>query len=505
MIESKELERHVLAGLIKHPSIYGEIAPFLNEDDFSTNSSQVHATLFKILKNCISKGEEDLDEVVLAQKVKDFNISFEDNIDTGQYIASLGLRKISKTGTVNAARELKKVSVRRAIRDAAVQVANKMKSMGSNHTFEEIIEHADSIYNKQIDLYHVNDGPQNIYESMEGFIEERGDNPRTEFGFMGPFDRINELYGSLLRPGNISVVVARSGVGKTTFCLDFVTKVSEKYENVPVLHFDNGEMSQEELTMRQCAALTKVPIHYLETGLWRNNADFVRRIRAAWKTIKNFKFYYYNVAGLPVEEMVNVIRRFYYSNVGRGNNLIFSFDYIKTTDQTSNRNESEWQTVGNMVTKFKNLIQKEILGDDGPVISMITSVQSNRYGITTNRRAENTVDDESVVSLSDRIIQYCSHMFHLRKKTLDQIQEEPDGFGTHQLSCLKSRHLGENFHRAINPVQMPDNSKRNNYINLHMDNFSIEECGDLQDMVDALNLGNVRPMQTSLDNIPDEL
>ena len=166
----------------------------------------------------------------MAQKVKDFNISFEDNIDTGQYIASLGLRKISKTGTVNAARELKKVSVRRAIREAAVQVANKMKSMGSNHSFEEIIQYADSIYNKQIDLYHINDGPQNIYESMEEFIEDRGDNPRTEFGFMGPYERINELYGSLLRPGNISVVVARSGVGKTTFCLDFVTKVSEKYE-----------------------------------------------------------------------------------------------------------------------------------------------------------------------------------------------------------------------------------------------------------------------------------
>ena len=193
MIESKEHERHVLAGLIKHPSIYGEIAPFLNEDDFSTNSSQVHATLFKILKNCISKGEEDLDEVVLAQKVKDFNISFEDNIDTGQYIASLGLRKISKTGTVNAARELKKVSVRRAIREAAVQVANKMKSMGSNHSFEEIIQYADSIYNKQMDLYHFNDGPQNIYESMVAVIEERGDNPRPEFGFFGQYERINEL------------------------------------------------------------------------------------------------------------------------------------------------------------------------------------------------------------------------------------------------------------------------------------------------------------------------
>lgn len=504
MIESKELERHLLAGLIKYPAVYVEVAPFLTELDFCTESSQVHSTIFKILKNCIERGE-NVDEVVLAQKVKDFNISFEDNIDTGQYISSLGLRKISQEGALNAAKELKKISIRRSIRDAALNVAQKMKIMGSNHTFEEIIEQADSIYNRQVDFYHINDAPQNIYDSMEEIIEERGDNPQTEFGFMGPHERLNELYGSLLRPGNISVIVARSGVGKTTFCLDFATKVSQKYNNVPVLHFDNGEMSQEELTMRQCAALSKVPVHFLETGEWRKNAEFVSKVRSTWKTIKDFKFFYYNVAGLGVEEMVNVIRRFYYSKVGRGNKMVFSFDYIKNTEDNTSKNQSEWQTIGNMVTKFKNVIQKEILGDDGPVISMITSVQSNRYGITTNRRAENTVDDESVVSLSDRIIQFCSHMFHLRRKTLDQIQEEPEGYGTHILSCLKSRHLGSNHHRAIQPVEMPDGSKRNNYINLNINNFDIEEKGDLQDMVDALNFANVRPDETFLDEIPNEL
>jgi replicative DNA helicase len=504
MIESKELERHLLAGLIKYPAVYVEVAPFLTELDFCTESSQVHSTLFKVLKNCIEKGE-NVDEVVLAQKVKDFNISFEDNIDTGQYIYSLGLRKISQEGVLNAAKELKKISIRRSIRDAALNVAQKMKAMGSNHTFEEIIEQADSIYNRQVDFYHINDAPQNIYDSMEEIIEERGDNPQTEFGFMGPHKRLNELYGSLLRPGNISVIVARSGVGKTTFCLDFATKVSQKYNNVPVLHFDNGEMSQEELTMRQCAALSKVPVHFLETGKWRKNAEFVSKVRSTWKTIKDFKFFYYNVAGLGVEEMVNVIRRFYYSKVGRGNKMVFSFDYIKNTEDSTSKNQNEWQTIGNMVTKFKNVIQKEILGDDGPVISMITSVQSNRYGITTNRRAENTVDDESVVSLSDRIIQFCSHMFHLRRKTLDQIQEEPEGYGTHILSCLKSRHLGSNHHRAIQPVEMPDGSKRNNYINLNINNFDIEEKGDLQDMVDALNFANVRPDETFLDEIPNEL
>ena len=39
--------------------------------------------------------------------------------------------------------------------------------------------------------------------------------------------------------------------------------------NVPILHFDNGEMSKEEIITRQASALTGVGHHYLETGLWR--------------------------------------------------------------------------------------------------------------------------------------------------------------------------------------------------------------------------------------------
>ena len=68
---------------------------------------------------------------------------------------------------------------------------------------------------------------------------------------------------------HITVVVARAGVGKTQFCMDFCTKVSSINNNVPILHFDNGEMSKEELIVRQCSALSGVPMHLLETGRWR--------------------------------------------------------------------------------------------------------------------------------------------------------------------------------------------------------------------------------------------
>ena len=177
-----------------------------------------------------------------------------------------------------------------------------MKRLPRSSSFDEIISTADSAYNEQINLYLMReDAPRNIFEKMEAMVEDRGENPDKyeESGFMSPHPRLNQTYGSLLRPGNITVIVARSGVGKTSFCLNFATKVSAAYNHTPVLHFDNGEMSETEIVMRQCAALSGVPLTFLENGKWRQNKDFVKKVRETWPKIKNMKFYYYNVAGSP--------------------------------------------------------------------------------------------------------------------------------------------------------------------------------------------------------------
>jgi replicative DNA helicase len=364
-----------------------------------------------------------------------------------------------------------------------------MKSISPETSYHKIIESADQIYNEKINMFEVgSDVPENIYDEMENFIEDRGNNPLEEFGMMGPHEKINDMYGSLLRPGNITVIVARSGVGKTQYCMDYATKVSAKYD-VPVLHFDNGEMSKEELIIRQCAAVSGVPAYLLESGKWRQAGDdTVRRVRSVWNKIKNLQFYYYNVGGMDVDSMINTLKRFYYSKVGRGNKMVFSFDYIKTSSDSSAGNKNEWQLVGEMVDKFKKCIQKEILEEGNPVIPMITSVQSNRSGITTNRQSANIVDDESIVSLSDRITQFCSHMFILRQKTSDEITEEGPQFGTHKLINVKSRHLGKDIAGAIEPVQVDDNLRKN-FVNLEFANFNITERGDLRDIVNFRNTG----------------
>ena len=501
MIYSYELETQLLAGLLKYPEKYLEISAFISEKDFWNEGSKINRTLFKVLKQAVENGET-IDDIVLTQRVKSLGISFEDNIDPLDFIQSLSLRKISKETVLSTAKELKKFTMRREIYSCCSDIGKKMRSMPSSTDYAGIIQTADEIYNGQINLYETGvDKPINIYEKMEDLIEERGNNPIDQFGYEGPHPKLQGMYGSLLRPGNITVVVARSGVGKTQFCLDFTTKACARY-NLPLLHFDNGEMSEEELISRQCAALSWVPLYLIESGNWRKAGEsIVEKVRSVWDKVKKQKLFYYNVGGMNVDAQINLLKRFYYSEVGRGNPLIFNFDYIKTTYENSSNNKSEHQVVGELVDKYKKCIQREIVSDAGPCISMFTSVQSNRTGIVNNRQSANVVDDESIVSLSDRITQFSSHMFILRNKTTDELQNEK-GFGTHKLINVKARHLGRDVFSAINPVKMSDGSLKKNFVNLDFNNFAITERGDLRDIVDGLST-NASISNDSDDDVPD--
>lgn len=501
MIYSYELEKQVLSGLLLHQHKWPEVAPFLKDEDFYHEDSQVHVSIFRLLKQALDNAET-LNETILIQRINQLKISFPDSIDITEYIYSLALSKVGEDSFMSNIKELKKYTARRTIYDACKKVASFVKKPDPSLKYSEIIEKSDTLYNDAIKKFEMIDsGPVNLFELMEPMVEERGNNPVTEFGLMGPHPRINELYGSLLRGGNITVIVARSGVGKSQFAMDFTTKVAALNDHVPVLHFDNGEMSEEELIMRQMAAMTGLPLYFFETGKWRqasygemSSGEIVDLVRSCFKKVKKMQFYYENVAGLNPDEMVSLLKRFYYSKVGRGNKLIFSFDYIKS-DYSSLGKVDGWAQVAYMVNKFKQCIHRELSFDGEKPVSMITSVQSNRLGITTNRSTDNIVDDESVVSLSDGITHFCSHLFLLRKKVPEELLEEGSRFGTHKLINLKARHLGKDALRAINPVELPDGTKKNNFINLEFKNFSITEKGDLVDIVNSMSAQNFAPRE----------
>jgi len=507
MIHSFDLEKKVLSGVLQHQHKWEEISSFLNERDFYSEDSKVNVSIFKLLKNALNNAE-NIDETILVQRIQQLKATFPDSVDVAEYIYSLAFYKITEKIFLSSVRELKKFTARREIYNSCKNVADFVKNADPNLKYGELVEQSDQIYNKNIKDFEMSEaGPVNLFEMMEELVEDRGNNPVEDFGMLGPHPRVNEMYGSLLLAGNISVIVARSGVGKTNFCMDYTTKVSAEH-GVAVLHFDNGEMSEDELIFRQCSAMTGIPVWLLQTGKWRTTAykdwsvdEVVAKVRSAWEKIKGMEFYYENVAGLSPDEMCSLLKRFYFSKIGRGNPLIFSFDYIKS-DFGSIGKADGWQQVSYLVHKFKQTIHRDLSFDGKPCVSMLTSVQSNRLGITSNRNVGSIVDDESVVSLSDGITQFCSHLFLLRRKVAEELHEEGANFGTHKLINLKARHLGKDALRAIHPVEMPDGTKKQNFVNLKLENFRIDECGDLQDIVDSSNGGGIEVRRNNLDQIP---
>jgi replicative DNA helicase len=481
MMHSYELERQFLAALINHPDLFIEISSLITAGDFYDDSSQVNKTIFSLLKNSIESGDK-IDYVILSERILSLGLSFEDNINIPDYIQALSLRKTQASTLTEVAKELKKYSVRRQISSSVLKIAHRMKTASSEESFATLVDDADKMYNESMGVYDNGANiPEDLFLGMEDYVEEKGNNPVDEPGLVGPHSRLHQLYGSLLRAGNITTITARSGVGKTQFCLDFCIKTSELNGGVPILHLDNGEMSKEELMGRLCSSLSGVSLHLIETGKWRRaGPDVINKIRSVWSKITKYNLHYFNVGGMTVDQMINLVMRFYYAKVGRGKPMILNYDYIKTTSENLG-NKNEWQVVGEMVDKFKKLIQRDVLFDGNPMITMMTSVQSNRSGITNNRRPEHIVDDESIVSLSDRIIQFSSHLFSLRQKSPEEMLDAPS-FGTHKLTCFKHRHLGSDYFRAVQPVRMEDGTLQKNCIFLNLENFRATEVGDLQDL-----------------------
>ena len=214
-------EQQFLATLINHPDCFVEISSYICEDDFYSESSQVNKTIFSILKRSIEGGDQ-IDYVMLTERALSLNLSFEDDINIGDYIQALSLRKTNPNTVIGLAKDLKKYSARRKVAGCGSKIIKRMQNASSEDSFSQLIEDADKIYNSTISLYdNGSNVPEDLFSEMEDYVEDRGNNPIEEFGLTGPHERLHELYGSLLRPGNITTITARSGVGKTQFCLEF--------------------------------------------------------------------------------------------------------------------------------------------------------------------------------------------------------------------------------------------------------------------------------------------
>lgn len=472
-IFSLQVEKHVLAGIIRNPDVFCEIAPFVSDKDFYND---VHCTIFLVIKSCFDKNES-WNKVTLSEKIKNLGVAFKDDINIHDYIENLSFIQITKNATIDDAKELVKLRVRRELHDTGENIKNYSKQCG-NKSLDEIISGSDSIYGNITDAFEYTDSPVNLFSDIESKIEERGNNPITDFGLVSPYPEFNRLYGGF-RNGNIYAFASRPGQGKTTILNDLCFHVG-RLNNAKVLVCDT-EMATEEIQFRQAAARSGVSLWHIETGQWRKNKEMVEKVRNALKEIKQTDFYFhYHVGNKPIDQVVSIIRRWYYKYVGRGNKCIICYDYLKLTGELVSKNWAEHQVLGEKVDKIKKL--SEELG-----CPIVTAIQLNRTGENFNKSGADVTDDSSAIAISDRLQWFASFVAIFRRKTLDEINLDGEQFGTHKLIPIKTRFQGRDaagHHDIVRRRNLDGEFKyTNNYLNFSISNFAVQEHGSLHDIV----------------------
>ena len=196
----------------------------------------------------------------------------------------------------------------------------------------------------------------------------------------------------------------------------------------------------------------------------------------------------YSVGNMSIDEVCSVIRRWYYSKVGRGNPCILAYDYIKMTGESVGKNWAEYQAIGQKIDKLKK-ISEEI---GAPIL---TAMQQNRSGEHFNKRVSNITDDSSTAAQSDRLQWFASFVGIFRRKVPEEIALDAEEFGTHKLIAIKTRFQGrdaaghQDIMRRTIVERVAGREVRStkwtpNFINYDVDNFGVTEKGSLRHIIE---------------------
>ena len=476
-IYSNQVEGYVLGGLLRHPDVLTEVDSFVSAADFYND---VHQTIYCVIREAVLNNEK-VDKVLVATKIANLGISSKDDIDIYDYINTLSYTSITRDAVIDSCKELLKTRVRRELCETADLIKEHVTN-SSNEDLDSIIASTDSIYSEKISSYSFEDDPENVFDDLEFKIEERGNNPTEDTGLASPYDEFNRLYGGL-RGGNIYAIVSRPAQGKTTFINELCLGTAIK-NDIPVLVLDT-EMTTEEIQFRMAAAKTGVPLWFLETGKWRSEEEMVEKVRGYFQELKTHKYYHYHVRNKTTDEVCSMIRRWHMKYVGRGNQCVIAYDYVKLTGERVDKNWAEHQAIGEKIDKLKR-IAEEI---NAP---LVTAMQMNRSGESFNRNSSNLVDDSSAISLSDRLQWFATFVAIFRRKTLDETALDGERFGTHKLIPLKTRFQGRDAaghqdllrRRTIDPSSGQESERFvNNFLNFRVENFKVQEEGSLEDVI----------------------
>ena len=330
---SVEAEQALLGSIIVSPDAFDKIGGIIIAEDFYVEE---HKHIYSALIKMYSQNKT-IDVVTLVNAL----VEMGDRDEAGgvQYITLLAESVPSAANVKDYANIVKDKSVLRKL----IRVCDEINEDAYSESDVRTI--VDSAEQKIFDISHNNDSKefrhirdvlQNVYRDIEILSETKGAVSGAKTGFSG-LDRMLVQMGK----GDLVIVGARPGMGKTSFALNIATNVA-KHSKKSVAIF-SLEMSGEQLVTRIISSEAMVDSHNLRTGHlanedWDNIADVI-------SSLSGCDIYIDDTSAITTTEMKSKLRRL--PNLG-----LVVIDYIGLM-QTTSHSDNRAQQVGEISRNLK--------------------------------------------------------------------------------------------------------------------------------------------------------
>ena len=376
-------ERSVLSAMLMSEEALQYCLVEVCEDDFYQPSNR---RIYHAMRELFDEGTV-VSQVTVADKLRS-NGELE-LVGSYSYVMDLAGDTIALAGYTKHADIMRRTSILRQMISACAQIS--ALAFSAPDDTRDVVDQAErmllSVTDRSVrsDYKTLSEMMMRLYESLDSDMPRDG----VKTGFPG-ID--SKLIGMM--PGQMIVVGARPGVGKTSFCLNLATSAAESGATVALFSL---EMSDEEVAQRLLSSRSSIPLANIRSGeigdeQWAQIIDATEHLQGLDVLVDD-------TPGTTVTEIRAKARRMLH---GKPKGIVI-VDYLQLLSSTS-RSDNRAAAVGEMSRGLK-IMAKELCV---PVIALsqlnrgVEGRPKKRPQLSDLRESGAIEQDADVVILLDR-------------------------------------------------------------------------------------------------------
>ena len=390
MPQDREAESSVLSAMMCSPDALQECLIDLEPDDFYVPSNR---TVFLAIREMFNRNQP-VEPIALADYLR--STGELEKVGGRSFLIGLSNNSLALVGWRRHVEMLHRDTTLRKMIQASAQIT--ALAYDAPEDTKEVVDQAERMLLSVTDR-DVHSNEQTLEEVMANLYEELGEqaaHPEEKLGVMTGFPTIDRtLLG--LRPGQMIVIGARPGVGKTSFALNLATNAAAEGAAVALFSL---EMSKIEIAQRLLAATARIGLQDIRSAHIKN--DQWPQILEATNELSKLDITIDDTPGTTVTEIRAKARR-----ILRGKKLgCVIVDYLQLISPPSggHRADSRATEVSEMSRGIK--IMAKDLGVPVIALSQLNRTVENRTGkrpqLSDLRESGSIEQDADVVALLDR-------------------------------------------------------------------------------------------------------